>query len=145
MNENLELLLEIYNSSNMGVYTTNVLINTLKNKDNKIKKLLEDELKIYEEYMKKTSKILTKKKIVLKGAGIMAKIMSNASIKAESLKDNSDASIASTLIEGFTMGITSINISISKYKKETKSSYMKLAKKYLKFHEEEIDKLKAFI
>ena len=51
MNENNELLMHIYKSAEMGVYSTTGLINALKNKDNKIKHVLECELKGYEKLM----------------------------------------------------------------------------------------------
>ena len=40
MNENEEILEYIYQTSNMGMQSTKDLINTLKGKDNKIKKIL---------------------------------------------------------------------------------------------------------
>ena len=43
MNENNELLLYIYENASMGVKSTTTLIRTINNKDNKIKKILEDE------------------------------------------------------------------------------------------------------
>ena len=42
--------MHIYDISYMGSYSTNKLLTTLKNKDNKIKKLLEDELQVYDLY-----------------------------------------------------------------------------------------------
>ena len=53
MNENNELLMHLYQINDMGVKSTTKLINLLKNKDNKIKKILENELKEYEKYLKK--------------------------------------------------------------------------------------------
>ena len=45
MNENNELLLHLAKNAEMGVSSTTKLLNTLKNKENKIKPLLENELK----------------------------------------------------------------------------------------------------
>ena len=57
MKEKNELLMHIYDVSYMGEYSTNKLLSTLKNKNNKIKSLLEDELKEYESYKKKSEKL----------------------------------------------------------------------------------------
>ena len=45
LNENNELLLHLAKNAEMGVSSTTKLLNTLKNKENKIKPLLENELK----------------------------------------------------------------------------------------------------
>ena len=42
--------MHVYKSSEMGVYSTTSLINNLKNRENKIKHVLEMELKEYEKY-----------------------------------------------------------------------------------------------
>ena len=58
MNENDELLMYIYKTSEMGFYSTRSLLNSLKNRENKIKDLLECELKVYEDFYNKSKKIL---------------------------------------------------------------------------------------
>ena len=60
MNENNELLEYIYQNASMGVKSCTNLINILNGKDNKIKKIVEDELKEYENFVKKSEKILKK-------------------------------------------------------------------------------------
>ena len=47
MNEDIELLTHIYKNAQMGEYTTSTLINRIKNKENKIKPILEKEIKKY--------------------------------------------------------------------------------------------------
>lgn len=144
MKEKNELLMHIYQTSDMGVKSTTKLINLLKNKDNKIKNILEDELKLYEEYKKESEKLLKKQKIAKESLGIMAEVMSNVSMNMEVMKDNSDASIASMLIQGFTMGTIEINKKIEAYK-DTNKSTINLAKKILKAQEQEIEKLKKYL
>ena len=89
MNENNELLMHLYQINDMGVKSTTKLINLLKNKDNKIKKILEDELKEYEKYLKKSEKILDKEKIDPKSLGLMAEMMAQLEMKWEVLLDMS--------------------------------------------------------
>ena len=52
MNASNELLLYIYQNCKMGNDTLTTLINTIKTKDNKIKKVLESEIKEFEKYIK---------------------------------------------------------------------------------------------
>ena len=80
MDENNELLMYIYQNCDMGVKSCTTLINILNGKDNKIKKIVEGELKGYENYLKKAEKLLKKYKIEPKDKGIMADIMSKTTI-----------------------------------------------------------------
>lgn len=52
MNENIELLNYIHEDSQMGITSLTALIRKLNNKDNKIKKIVEAELKGYEQFQK---------------------------------------------------------------------------------------------
>ncbi len=145
MKEKNELLMHIYDVSYMGEYSTNKLLSTLKNKNNKIKSLLEDELKEYESYKKKSEKLLKKAKIEIPKTSILTKMSSNMGIMMETMKDNSDASIASMLVQGFTMGIVEMETKINNYKEEVNKNTIKLAKNLLKFQQKEIENLKTFM
>lgn len=145
MNENMELLNFVYENAEMGVHTLNNLSNTLRNKDNKIKGLVEDELKEYNNFLKESEKLLKKNKIEPKKTNLMSKISSKMGIAMETMKDNSDPAIASMVIEGLTMGIVEIETKIENYKKLVDKKILKLANKFLKFQEEEIEKLKTFM
>ncbi len=145
MNENMELLNFVYENAEMGVHTLNNLSDILRNKDNKIKGLIEDELKEYNSFLKESEKLLKKNKIEPKKTNMMAKISSKMGIKMETIKDNSDPAIASMVIEGLTMGIVEMETKIENYKKLVDKKVLKLSTKFLKFQEEEIEKLKTFM
>lgn len=66
MNENMELLNFVYENAEMGVHSLNNLSDILRNKDNKIKGLIEDELKEYNKFLKESEKLLKKNKIELR-------------------------------------------------------------------------------
>lgn len=140
-----ELILHIYESSQMGIEAINNLLKELKNKENKIKKILEDELKEYEKFYKSSEKLLKKEKIELKEKGKMAKMMSKIGIKKEVLSDNSDSKIAQMLTQGLTMGVTQIAAKIDSYKDVISKNHMELAKEYKKFQENSIEKLKSYL
>lgn len=145
MNENMELVKYLYKVNEMGYLSTKSLINNLKNRENKIKHVLEMELKEYEKFMKECEKILNKNSLKLNKNSIMTKMSSNLGIMVETMKDNSDSAIASMLIEGFTMGRTELESKISKYKSVCERKYINIAKKIKKFHDNEIRKLSEYI
>ena len=145
MDENIELLEYIYKNSEMGIHTITCLLKDLNNLENKIKLVIEKELKEYEKYYKKSKKYLEKyDKEVIKNS-FMGKIMSSMSIKKEVNKDNSDSAIAHMMIEGVTMGVIDIETKIKNYKNSVESKYLKLAKDYHKTLVSQIDELKKYI
>lgn len=145
MNENMELLNFVYENAEMGVHTLNNLSDILRNKDNKIKGLIEDELKEYNNFLKESEKLLKKNKLEPKKTNLMSKISSKMGIAMETMKDNSDPAIASMVIEGLTMGIVEMETKIENYKKIVDKKILKLSNKFVKFQEEEIEKLKTFM
>lgn len=145
MNENMELLNFVYENAEMGVHTLNILSDTLRKRDNKIKGLIEDELKEYNSFLKEAEKLLKKNKIEPKKTNLMAKLSSKMGITMETMKDNSDPAIASMVIEGLTMGIVEMQTKIENYKKIVDKKILKISTKFLKFQEEEIEKLKTFM
>jgi len=144
MNTNNELLIHIYETSDMGVKSTKKLLKLLKDKDNKIKDEIERELKEYESIYKKSKKIL-KKQNINPGTNVIANISANTAMKMEINKDNSDSKIADILLRGFVMGVAKIEKKIKDYKKEVDHSTLKLAKDLLKFQEESMKKVQKYL
>jgi hypothetical protein len=145
MDENIELMKHVYKISDMGISSTKSLLENLKNKDNKIKELLEDELQTYEYYYNVSEEYLNSLDIIPKKEGLLTKFGSEMGIMMETIKDNSDSAIASMLIEGFTMGEVELEGLVSRYKKKANRDVLSLIKEYENFHKREIEKLKTFI
>lgn len=145
MNENNEMLLYIYENANMGVKSTTKLINILNNTDNKIKKIVEGELKGYENIEKKAKKLLKKYKVGPKDKGVIANIMSSIGMSFELMKDNSDSKVADMLIKGFTMGNIDITKKIDKYKGDCDKEILDIANELLNFGKENIKLLKDYL
>ncbi len=145
MNENSEILEYIYQNAKMGVNSLTNLINMINGKDNKIKKIVEGELKGYENFVKESEKLLKKYKVEPKEKSIMANIFSFASMKLDLLNDNSDARIADMLTKGFTMGVVDITKRIDNFKDDADSKIINLAKDLKKFSEENIELLKPYL
>ena len=136
MNENVELLNYIHEDSLMGISSLTTMIRKLNDKDNKIKKLIESELKDYEYYKKESEKMLKK----YKGEVLEASI-----INFDIMKDNSDSKIADILTRGFTMGTIDMNKKIDEYKKSADKNVLKLAKEFLEFQNKNIELLKEYL
>ena len=145
MNENSEMLLYIYKNADMGVKSTTKLLNLLNNSDNKIKPIVEEELKEYESFLKKTKTLLKKNKVEPKGTSLLLDLTSSITMNMEFMKDNSDAKIADMLIRGFTMGNIEIDKKIDKYKNAADKSILKIAKELKKFGETNIELLKPYL
>lgn len=138
----MELLEEIYKTASMGADSTKYLITDLKNKDNKIKSLLEDILKGYEEFMKKSCKLLKKHNEKPISESMMAQKMAKLNIKKEVKSDNSDSAIADMLIQGITLG----NLELEKGIKNTEDkAAIKLAKEFINFSKDKINQLKGYL
>ena len=145
MDENLELLQCVYENAKMGATSLTDLLKDIKDKDNKIKTLVSEEVKGYEKFVKESQKLLKKFDTKPKTKGPIADIMAKMGIKKEVKNDNSDSAIAEMIIEGFTMGNLEINKLITNYEKVADKKYLKLAKKLVEFGENEIIKLKVFL
>ena len=145
MNENNELLEYIYQTAEMGVFSTTKLIEDINGKENKIKKVIEGILKGYENFLKDSKKMLEKKKTEIKENSTFSKMGASMGIKKEVKEDNSDAAIAHMMIEGLTMGTVDISSKIKNYEREAAKDILALAKKFLKFQEESIEFLKKYL
>jgi len=145
MNENSELLEYIYQTADMGAKSLTDLLNDINNKDNKIKKIVSDQLKGYEKYLKEAKALLKKHDIKPQGKGLMADIMSKMGIKKEVKEDNSDSALADMLIQGFMMGNLEIRKRIDNFEEKADKKIIALAKDLLKFGEKSIDDLKPYL
>ncbi len=142
MEKNQELLKHIYETSEMGNYTCKVLLDDLKDKDNKIKKILTEIQNNYQKYQEKASSKLKSEK---PEKGMMSKMMASMGIKKEVKNDNSDASMAEMLIQGLMMGNVEIEKKIKAYDGIASDDEIDFAKEFLKFQEKNIEKLKKYL
>jgi len=146
MNENNELLMYIYQNAKMGVQSCTDLIRILNNTDNKIKKVVEGELKGYEEFVQKSEKLLKKNGIENpKDKGMMTELMTKMGMSMELMKDNSDSRIADMLTKGFTMGNIDIQKKIDSFEDDADKDILNLAKELLEFGKVNIDLLKKYL
>lgn len=145
MNENKELLVLINENTKMGLASTKELLKLIKEKDNKIKKVLENELKKYEDLYKKCKSLMKKYKVKSEKSGLLKNLTATLAMRMEVNKDNSDSKLANILIRGFNMGNVDIEAKIKSYKKEASKDILSLAREILEFGENEIKLLKGFL
>lgn len=145
MNENLELYKHIYQDSEMSIFTLTKLLEELKEKDNKIKKTVEEILKGYKRYFEEAKSYLENSDESLKENGLMAKMGASMGIKKEVNSDNSDSSIADMLIKGVSMGTIDMEKKINDYKDEVDKKELKFSKDFLEFQQDVIKGLKKFL
>lgn len=145
MNENKELALHIYQDAEMASYTLTKLLSDLKERDNKIKKYIEEILKEYEKWKSKTKKFLKRNDSEISDVSFFEKMMAKMGISKEVKSDNSDSAIADLLIKGISMGSIDMEKKIKQYKDEVSNNELELAREFLKFQEKTIDKLKDYL
>lgn len=145
MEEKFELYEHVYQDSEMACYTIKELMKDLKEKDNKIKGLLEDILKDYIDFKEKAKERLKANKQEIKETGMFSKMMAGMGIKKEVKNDNSDSSMADLLIQGISMGTIDAEKKIKNYEKEVDKKQLDFLKDFLKFQENTIEKLKKYL
>lgn len=145
MVEKIEIYKHIYQDSDMSVSTIKELKKDLKNKDNKIKDILDYILKEFIKYRKHSKKILLKNKVSLEEEGFIVKMMANMGIKKEVVMDNSDSHMADLLIQGISMGSINMEQKISNYKDSLSFKDLRYAKNFYKFEKEIIEELKKYL
>lgn len=129
----------------MASYTLTKLLSDLKERDNKIKKYIEEILKEYEKWKSKTKKFLKRNDSEISDVSFFVKMMTKMGISKEVKSDNSDSAIADLLIKGISMGSIDMEKKIKQYKDEVSYNELELAKEFLKFQEKTIDKLKDYL
>jgi len=145
MNETNELLILIHDNTKMGLTSTKKLLTLIKNKENKIKFRLEEQLQRYEAFYKKVKSLLKKEKLNVKHSSLLKDLTASTAMSHEVKKDNSDSKIADILIRGFSMGNINMEVKIKDYKKEANKDVLKLANDILEFGENQVKLLKNYL
>lgn len=145
MNERIELYKHIYQDSEMSLSSLSALKKDLKDKDNKIKDILDDIINGFKPYKSYSKKVLKELNSEPEETNFMAKMMADMGIKKEVIVDNSDSHMADLLIQGISMGSINMEKKIDDYKDKLDSNDINYAKDYLKFEQEKIEELKNYL
>lgn len=142
MNGNAELLNFIYQNSQMGVETIKQLIGIVE--DEEFKKQLESQFNEYKEIHNTAKSMLNKNGYDEKGIGSFDKIKTYLMLNMETMTDKKTSHISEMLIIGSNMGVINTVKNIKKYQ-DAEPKIISLMERLLKFEENNIQKLKAFL
>ena len=147
MKDNYELIEYVHKDANMGVYTIEKVLETLKERDNKITGLLEETLEEYRDFVQSSRRKLEENNIKPDEESFLSKMWSNMEITKEIKKDNSDASIADIMIKGISSGHIEIEkrLIVEKEEDDALDEHKKIAKKYEKFQKKTMEKFKKYL
>lgn len=143
--EKNEFILYLYKITDMGVKSTKNLLDILKNKENKILPILDDELDEYNKAYQEVKELMKKRGIEEPNFGLLQNLGVSASMHLELMQDNSDTRIANMLIQGYTMGNLELEKQYKKYKKELSEEENKIVDYIKEIQDENIKKLKTYL
>ena len=143
MNANAELLIFVYQNSQMGVDTLGQLIDITDNQS--FREFLETQKESYEEFHKKARQMLNENGYDEKGLNAFEKIRTYLMVNLQTMGDDSVSHIAEMLIQGSSMGITDAVKKIHEYEGQAEKDCLKLMKELQAFEEKNVEKLKEYL
>lgn len=142
MDENVELLNYIYQNAGMGIDTISQLLGIVE--DDEYKGMLQSQYNEYKTISDTADEKLKQHNKEGKDNSVYNKISSYIMINVKTLKDKTPSHISEMLIQGSTMGIIAITQKINSYK-NTEPDIMELAKRLLKFEEDNVEQCKKYL
>ncbi len=143
MNGNAELLNFVYQNSQMGVVTIKQITDIVE--DEEFNKYLRSQLNEYEEIHKTAKEMLNKNGYDEKGINTLDKIKAYMMINMQTLTDKSPSHISEMLIIGSNMGVIDAVKNLKRYNNEAEADITGLMERLLRFEENNIQQLKAFL
>jgi hypothetical protein len=142
MDEDIRLLNDVYQNSQMGVAAISQVKNIIE--DEKLSKHLENQQKEYQQIQDTARKRLYARETEQKDLSNMAKVSSHLTIGMKNFTDKSPSHISEVMIQGSTMGIIQATKNKSKYKNVDRE-ILKLNEKLLCVEQNNIEELKKFL
>ena len=141
--EELTLYKHIYKDCEMSIFSLDTLLDDLQNKDNKIKKVVEEIREGYGRYFDEVKEALSDD--LPKKSSMVTKMAASMDIGKEVRSDNSDSSIADMLIKGISMGTLDMQKKITEVGKKVGKKELKFANDFLEFQQDCVNGLKRFL
>lgn len=141
--EELTLYKHIYKDCEMSIFSLDTLLDDLQNKDNKIKKVVEEIREGYGRYFDEVKEALSDD--LPKKSSMVTKMAASMGIGKEVRSDNSDSSIADMLIKGISMGTLDMQKKIAEVDKKVEKKELKFANDFLEFQQDCVTGLKRFL
>ena len=139
-----EFLEELYKNIKMG---SDSIINLMpKVSGGELRDEMTAELNRYEEFAKRIADMLYDEGETPREENIMTKMMSKVGMAMNTMMDSTDSHIAQMMIEGATMGVTENTKLLRQYEnKGCSEKSMSLAKETIKFMEDTVERMKAYL
>ena len=141
--EELTLYKHIYKDCEMSIFSLDTLLDDLQNKDNKIKKVVEEIREGYGRYLDEVKEALSDD--LPKKSSMVTKMAVSMGIGKEVRSDNSDSSIADMLIKGISIGTLDMQKKIAEVGKKVGKKELKFANDFLEFQQDCVTGLKRFL
>lgn len=141
-NSQKEMLNDIYQTCSMGTHAIETLLHDIL--DGKFRDLVNKQNDMYKSYRTRCEQVADSLKVDVKDIGAMTKVNSYIGIKSSMMMDNSKTNIASKLIQGTVMGITTVLADIHQYP-NINESIMTLGQDILKSMEGFVESLKEYV
>lgn len=142
MDENIEVLNELYKNAKMGEESIKTLLPSVG--DQKMRSDLETQRNGYLDFCDKAWQEISSRGEKAPKINPMVKVSSTVGIKMNTLTDKSDSHIADMMIQGSTMGITSATEGIHKHP-HASQEVLKMAKDVVKFEQNNIERMKEYL
>ena len=142
MDENIEVLNELYKNAKMGEESIKTLLPSVG--DQKMRSDLETQRNGYLDFCDKAWQEISSRGDKAPKINPMVKVSSTVGIKMNTLTDKSDSHIADMMIQGSTMGITSATEGIHKHP-HASQEVLKMAKDVVKFEQNNIERMKEYL
>ncbi len=142
MDENIEVLNELYKNAKMGEESIKTLLPSVG--DQKMRSDLETQRNGYLDFCDKAWQEISNRGEKAPKINPMVKVSSTVGIKMNTLTDKSDSHIADMMIQGSTMGITSATEGIHKHP-HASQKVLRMAKDIVKFEQNNIERMKEYL
>ena len=142
MEENMELLNDIYQNSRTGEESIKALLPSVD--DAKLKNDLQTQMIGYTQMYAKAQQEIVNRKEQPKENGVLEQVSVRTGVKMNTLLDRTPSHIAEMMIQGSNMGIVSLTKQMKRHP-EANHKVKLLAVELLKFEEYNIQRLKAYL
>lgn len=142
---NTEIFNKVYQNSEMGTSSINQLLKVID--DENLKTKLKSQLNEYESIKNEAHKEIRKKGGELKELNGFTKATSGMMIELNTLMDKSPSHVSEMMIKGSSMGIVDMTKCINEYESspDTSKEAIDLAKKLLKFEQNNVEQCKTML
>lgn len=144
MIENIEVLQDIYRSSEMGYYCTNKILNNIKETKSKIKSILYQEKKKYKDYKEKCEYLLEVYDTDVEKVNFLTKLSSGLEINMK-VSSEDLSYVSKILIKSINDNISLLNKKIQEVDNKFDEKVANVIEEFIKFQKQEKQTLNKYL